>query len=289
MATEDIRSEGLDVSVHGEGAVTLGGVLEQLRRHRADIHGAWVGQMTQAGLLRGLALETVTAATMDIYDRCLDALEAGTWDSAYHFARALFHQLQRLGVGISNILVIAIILRNVFVRWLLEEYHSDPTRLHQALDVFESACNRVANYVAEVYTKEQEETIRELSTPVLQVRQGLLIIPIVGMVTPQRARQLTENLLFAIRDRRARVVVIDTTGVDNVDSEVANHLIQATEAARLLGATVIVTGLSPDVAQTLVGIGVDMSTITTVGDLQGGIEEAERMLGYRVVPVRRGL
>jgi rsbT co-antagonist protein RsbR len=71
-----------------------------------------------------------------------------------------------------------------------------------------------------------------------------------------------------------------------MDTNVANHLVQTVEASRLLGATVIVTGLSPEIAQTLVNIGVELAKMTTVGDLQGGIEEAERLLGYRVVPKR---
>jgi len=116
------------------------------------------------------------------------------------------------------------------------------------------------------------------------VRERLLILPIVGLIDPQRARQLTEQLLRGIRANRAKVVVIDITGVAAMDTNVANHLVQTVEASRLLGATVIVSGLSPEIAQTLVNIGVELSKMTTVGDLQGGIEEAERLLGYRVVP-----
>src|SRR6266403_1905230 len=119
----------------------------------------------------------------------------------------------------------------------------------------------------------------------LQVRERLLILPIIGVIDPQRARQLTEQLLRAIRTNRAKVVVIDITGVAAMDSNVANHLVQTVEASRLLGATVIVTGLSPEIAQTLVTIGVDLSEMATVGDLQGGIEEAERLLGYKVLPL----
>src|SRR4029078_4245131 len=128
----------------------------------------------------------------------------------------------------------------------------------------------------------QQEAIRELSTPVLQVRERLLILPIIGVIDPQRARQLTEQLLRGIRANRAKVVVMDITGVPSVDSTVANHLVQTVAASRLMGAHVIVTGLSSGIAQTLVTIGVDLTKMKTVGDLQGGIEEAERLLGFRV-------
>ena len=86
----------------------------------------------------------------------------------------------------------------------------------------------------------------------------------------------------------AKVAVMDITGVPAIDSAIANRLVQTVEAARLLGATVIVTGLSPEIAQTLVTIGVDLSKMNTVGDLQGGIELAERVLGYKVVLVEEG-
>ncbi|MBX5481739.1 MAG: STAS domain-containing protein [Myxococcaceae bacterium] len=131
----------------------------------------------------------------------------------------------------------------------------------------------------------QQDAIRELSTPVLQVRDQLLIIPVVGMVDTQRARQLTESLLKAIRDRRARAVVMDITGVPIVDSRVANHLVQACEAARLMGAHVFITGISSAIAQALVTIGAELRGVPTLGDLQTGIEAAEELLGIRHVTV----
>jgi rsbT co-antagonist protein RsbR len=130
---------------------------------------------------------------------------------------------------------------------------------------------------------QQQDAIRELSTPVLQVRDGLLILPIIGTIDSQRAKQLTDGLLRAIRANRARLVVMDITGVAAVDSKVANHLIQTVAAARLMGSTVLITGLSADVAQALVALGVDLGKINTMADLQSGLEEAERMLGYRIV------
>jgi rsbT co-antagonist protein RsbR len=131
----------------------------------------------------------------------------------------------------------------------------------------------------------QQEAIRELSSPVLQVRDRLLILPLIGMIDSDRAMQITDSLLKAIRANRAKLVVIDITGVAAVDSKVANHLLQTVAASQLMGAKVIVTGLSADVAQALVALGVDLSKVNTVGDLQGGLEEAERILGLKVVPI----
>ncbi len=136
--------------------------------------------------------------------------------------------------------------------------------------------------------RQQQEAIRELSTPVLQIRERLLLLPIIGVIDTQRARLITESLLQAIRANRAKVVVMDVTGVATIDSKVANHLLQTVAAARLMGALVIVTGLTADVAQSLVTLGIELSSLNTVGDLQGGLEEAERMLGFRVLATDAG-
>jgi rsbT co-antagonist protein RsbR len=196
-------------------------------------------------------------------------------------------------VETNEVVGIVLLLRDVLARSLFAKYQVDFDKLNRILDAYEPAANRIAITVAvgfvqerERTIREQQEAIRELSTPVLQVRERLLILPIIGLIDPQRARQLTEQLLRAIRTNRAKVVVIDITGVAAMDSHVANHLVLTVEASRLLGATVIVTGLSPEISQTLVHIGVDLSKMNTVGDLQGGIEEAERLLGYRVASTR---
>jgi rsbT co-antagonist protein RsbR len=131
--------------------------------------------------------------------------------------------------------------------------------------------------------RQQQEAIRELSTPVLQIRDRLLLLPIIGVVDTHRARLITDSLLHAIRANRAKVVVMDVTGVAAIDSKVANHLLQTVDAARLMGALMIVTGLSSEVAQSLVVLGIELAKLNTAGDLQGGLEEAERVLGYRVV------
>lgn len=130
--------------------------------------------------------------------------------------------------------------------------------------------------------RQQQEAIRELSTPVLQIRERMLLLPIIGVIDTHRARLITESLLRSIRANRAKVVVMDVTGVATIDSKVANHLMQTISAARLMGALVIITGLSSEVAQSLVALGIELSRLNTVGDLQGGLEEAERIVGYRV-------
>jgi rsbT co-antagonist protein RsbR len=216
-------------------------------------------------------------------------LETGSVEALQDYARNLSERIIPRGVETDEVLGIVLLLRDVLARSLFEKYHRDFALLNAVLDVYEPAANRIAVTVAVSFVQERERVIRqqqdallELSTPVLQVREKLLILPIIGVLDSQRARQLTEQLLGGIRDHRARVVVIDITGVPEVDHEVANSLVQTVDASRLMGASVIITGLSSEIAQTLVTIGVDLSKMDTVGDLQGGIEKAERLLGYSV-------
>lgn len=241
-------------------------------------------------LLTAMSKEEIFAEATSVYDSYLEALETGSVEALQAYARNLSERIIPRGVETHEVLGIVLLLRDVLARALFGKYGSDFDLLNRVLDAYEPAANRIATTVGVGFVQEreriirqQQEAIRELSTPVLPVRERLLILPIIGVIDPQRARQLTEQLLAGIRTNRAKVVVMDITGVPAIDSSVANHLVQTVEAARLLGAAIIVTGLSPAIAQTLVTIGMDLGKMTTVGDLQGGIEEAERLLGYKVV------
>ncbi len=268
-------------------------LVSHLRKNRTQLREEWVRRITQAELLMAMTKDEIFAEATSVYDSYVEALETGTLEALQAYARNLSERIIPRGVETHEVVGIVLLLRDVLARSLFAKYHADFAMLNSVQDAYEPAANRIAITVAvgfvqerERVIREQQEAIRELSTPVLQVRERLLILPMIGLIDPQRARQLTEQLLRGIRTTRARVVVIDITGVAALDANVANHLVLTVEAARLLGATVIVTGLSPEIAQTLVNIGVDLGKMNTVGDLQGGIEEAERLLGYKVIPTR---
>jgi PAS domain S-box-containing protein len=126
--------------------------------------------------------------------------------------------------------------------------------------------------------RRHREAIRELSTPVLRIRDRLLILPVIGEIDGPRAQHLTAELLSSIRTNRAKVVVIDMTGVATMSRQVAQQMLSAIEACRLLGASIIMTGLSHTITGVLVSFGVDLGRVTSLGDLQSGMEEAERLL-----------
>jgi rsbT co-antagonist protein RsbR len=260
-------------------------LLAHLRDESAQLREEWVARIDDARLLGVMTAEELYSEVTAVYDNYVDALETGSVESLQAYARDLSERLIQRGVETHEVLGVVLLLRDVLARSLFRRYQEDAQLLTRVLDSYEPAANRIAVTVGvsfveerERIIREQQAAIRELSTPVLQVRDRLLILPIIGGLDSQRARQLTEQLLSAIQANRAKVVVIDVTGVATIDLAVANHLVQTVKASRLMGATAIVTGLSSEIAQTLVDLGVDVSMIRSVGDLQGGLEEAERLL-----------
>ena len=267
-------------------------LVAHLREHRTQLRREWANRITDESLLSAMTPQEVFTEATSVYDNYVGVLETGSVEALQDYARDLSERIIPRGVETNEVVGIVLLLRDVLARSLFEKYHDDFGLLNRVLDAYEPAANRIANTVAVSFVEERErvirqqaDAIRELSTPVLQVRERLLILPIIGVLDDQRADQLTEQLLGGIRRHRAKVVVIDITGVPEITAEVANHLVQAVDASRLMGAGVIITGLSPEIAQTLVTIGVDLTKMNTVGDLQGGIEEAERLLGFRVTRV----
>ena len=289
MSTEDEFTGAAAGGAPTDDDGLLPQLVAHLREHRNRLRQEWATRIQEAHLLQAMTSQEMAAETTSVYDNYVEVLETGSVEELQHYARDLSERIIPRGVETHEVVGIVLLLRDVLARSLFEKYQRDFGLLNRVLDAYEPAANRIANTVAvsfvderERVIRQQQDSIRELSTPVLPVRERLLILPIIGVLDTERARQLTEQLLTGIRTHRAKVVVIDITGVPGMDETVANHLVQTVDASRLMGATVIVTGLSAEIAQTLVTIGVDLSKVNAVGDLQGGIEEAERLLGYEV-------
>ena len=128
-------------------------------------------------------------------------------------------------------------------------------------------------------SKAQQQTIQELSTPVIPVMDQVIVMPLIGNIDTLRARDITRSLLAGISTHRAKVVILDVTGVGIVDTGVVNHLNKTIQAARLKGAHTIVTGISDAVAETIVDLGIDWSEIKTLSDLQTGLIVALKSMG----------
>ena len=287
--SDDIVDDEAD-NPHEEDAALLPELVAHLREHRSALREEWADRINDGHLLSAMAPHEVFNEVTSVYDNYVEVLETGRVEELRKYARDLSERIIPRGVETREVVEIVLLLRDVLARSLFEKYRDDFAMLNRVLNAYEPAANRIATTVAgsfveerERVIREQQDSLRELSTPVLQVRERLLILPIIGVLDSGRAHQLTDQLLQGIRTHRARVIVIDITGVPDVDESVADHLVKTVDASRLMGAGVIITGLSSDIAQTLVTIGGDLSKMNTVGDLQGGIEEAERLQGLKVV------
>jgi anti-anti-sigma regulatory factor len=223
------------------------------------------------------------------------ALIDGNWAPYLEDLREQGIAYAKMGVSFVAWYDIIAIWRELLRRRLLDLGKDDYSRaarvsdgLNRAIDIAMSHLGEAYLYAKEQIIARQQDAIREISMPVLQVSDGLLVIPVVGVLDAGRARQLIESLLASIRDRRARGVVIDVTGVPIVDTAVANHLVQAVDAAKLMGALVVITGISPEMAVTLVTLGAKIPAATTHVDLQEGITEITRDLAGMPQELPRG-
>ncbi|MET0026906.1 MAG: STAS domain-containing protein [Candidatus Thiodiazotropha sp.] len=181
-------------------------------------------------------------------------------------------------------------LKNPLLKFLQKEYDDNPTLLNSEVIKLNKLIDYLGMHTFETYAKTREELIRqqsesllELATPVIKLWDQIILLPLVGVVDTVRAQHIIENLLETIVRNEATVAILDVTGVPIIDTQVGRHLIKTVNAARMLGAEVILTGISPANAQTMTELGVTISDFTTMGTLQSGVREAFRLLGKRVI------
>lgn len=120
----------------------------------------------------------------------------------------------------------------------------------------------------------QRVLLAELSTPIIPINERVLIMPLIGSVDSMRAQRILEALLSGVAERRARVVILDVTGIARLDGESASLLLRASQSVRLLGSELVLTGIGPDLARALIGLGIDLRNLITRSELQAGIEYA---------------
>jgi rsbT co-antagonist protein RsbR len=191
----------------------------------------------------------------------------GAWsvERALHSTQEARHQLELANQalhGANSDLEGRVTQRTADLQQALHDLQQRETELRQTLDELRGS----------------QETIRDLSAPILPVSPGVVVAPVIGAIDSGRAALLMSSLLSTAERESARYLIIDITGIPVIDTQVARVLLQATHALRLLGSQVILTGIRPEVAQTLVSLGVDLSTIITRGTLQSGIAEAVNRL-----------
>ncbi|HKS71591.1 MAG TPA: STAS domain-containing protein [Terriglobales bacterium] len=169
-------------------------------------------------------------------------------------------------------------------------YASDPQGLAQEMWAATELLDAMGLYTTEIYQKSREELIRrqqaellELSTPVVKLWDGILALPVIGTLDSERTQVVMESLLQAIVQTNSKVAIIDITGVPTVDTVVAQHLLKTVTAARLMGADCIISGVRPQIAQTIVHLGINLSDVTTKATLSSAFALSLQQLGITFV------
>jgi rsbT co-antagonist protein RsbR len=134
--------------------------------------------------------------------------------------------------------------------------------------------------------REQSRTIREISTPAIKLWEGIVVLPVVGVVDSMRAQQMMDTMLLKIAETGSKFIILDIQGVAAVDTAVANHLIKITKATKLMGCQCIISGISPAVAQTLVHLGIDMGEVKTNSTLSDALADAFVMMKLEVRKIK---
>src|SRR5260370_40325988 len=202
MAKRDVTSISPEPKRAEESSELLRELVAHLRQNRTQLREEWVGSISQTRLLTAMTKEEIFAEATSVYDSYVEALETETFEALQAYARNRSERIIPRGVETHEGVGIVLLLRDVLARSLFEKYQTDFKKLNRILDAYEPAANRIANTVAVGFVQErervirqQQEAIRELSTPVLQVRARLLILPIIGFIAPERPRPLTPRTL----------------------------------------------------------------------------------------------
>ncbi len=183
-------------------------------------------------------------------------------------------------------------LKETLIPFLRDEYGDDPELLLEEVNKLSKALDKLGSFIFVSTIKNRERVIRqqqqdmlELSTPVVQIWDRIICLPLIGTLDSRRTQLMMERLLERIVRSRAEVAILDITGVPTVDTQVANYLIKTVTAVRLLGSTCIITGVGPSIAQTIVHLGIDLAGIITRNQLSDGIRLAFELTRQKVVPI----
>jgi rsbT co-antagonist protein RsbR len=216
-------------------------------------------------------------------------IDAAPWAATRESLNELSRDRAQRGLSPSDTAMFVFSLKEAIFPRLRKGLASQPDRLASELAGVSTVLDRLGLYTTEVFQKSREEIIRrqqrellELSTPVVQLWQGVLAIPLIGTLDSERTQIVMENLLERIVATGAPLAIIDITGVPTVDTLVAQHLLKTVAAARLMGADCIISGIRPQIAQTIVHLGVDLSAVTTKATLADAFLVALERCGYRI-------
>jgi rsbT co-antagonist protein RsbR len=279
------------------------GLKDVLGRHEAQLLSTWVdGQLASTTMRRDLLNES---QLRDDSRRFIDLLKhvpdegdpqhSAAWAPMRELLRDLSRKRATLGFSPSETATFVFSFKAPLFEVLRRELGTDGAALADAMWASNQLLDKLGLYTTEVYQQGREEVIArqqqellELSTPVVELWEGILALPLIGTLDSARTQIVMESLLQRIVETGAGLAIIDITGVPTVDTLVAQHLLKTVAAARLMGAECIISGIRPQIAQTIVHLGVDLQGIMTKATLGAAFQIALEKLSLRVVSDREG-
>ena len=274
-------------------------VAEVIALNKKSINTSWLESIRSQGGQRTLdlidegILSAETAGLLDSFSSAFSAenytdLSLPEFAESVRLLNALSASRAELGFTPSETATSVLCLKDALLPSLQSEFEGNPARLHDEIVKMNKLVDQLALVTFESFTRFREALITEQhlalehSTPVITLWEGMLLMPLMGIIDTRRAQKIIETLLDSIVSTESRVAIMDLTAVPAFDTRVAQHIIKTVSAARMLGAEVIITGINPDAAQTLTKLGVDLGLLDTRGGLVSGVAAAYQKLGKEV-------
>ena len=272
-----------------------------LRRHEAEILADWVRQQAASGAAAGRVREgEAREQSRALLAAMREALESGSnadiagpaWAPVREFLTEFSRNRARQGFTPIETATFVFSLKLPLFSKIRQEYGSDAASLAAEVWTVTEMVDRLGLLTTDTHQKTREEVIvrqqqelMELSTPVVKLWDGILALPLIGSLDSSRTQVVMENLLQQILSTGAEIAIIDITGVPTVDTLVAQHLMKTVAAARLMGADCIISGVRPQIAQTIVHLGVELGDVATKATLADAFRLALRRSGQTIVKV----
>jgi len=268
-----------------------------LSRHETAILQEWIGmQVADTGrshMLKDADLQRDARAFLSLLRTAVETggydITTQPWDELRRLLENLSQTRGALGLSPSHTAMFVFSLKEALFRQLRAALVNEPERLANVTAAASSLLDRLGLFTTECYQKgreaviaKQQQEMLELSTPVVQLWEGVLALPLIGTLDSARTQVVMESLLQRIVDTGAAIAIIDITGVPTVDTLVAQHLLKTVAAARLMGADCIISGIRPQIAQTIVHLGVDLQDVITKATLADAFAIALRRLNLAV-------
>lgn len=263
-------------------AIDQGRLGNTLARHEDDILQAWLAHQGSQATARAAGQAELRHQSATFLGALRDALQRDTsgnlqsseWDEVRRLLSSLSNSRARQGASPTDTAMFVFSLKQALFAVLQTEMAGEPQALAEATWAISNLLDRLGLFTMEVFQKSREEVIArqqqellELTTPVVQLWDNIIALPLIGTLDSARTQVVMENLLQKIVDTGSSIAIIDITGVPTVDTLVAQHLLKTVAAARLMGADCIISGIRPQIAQTIVHLGVDLSEVTTKASL----------------------